>query len=83
MTVYAADWRQHALVGRITAGWSHLAAGPGGDLGKLHAFAARIGLSCWWLHDKPWPRAHCDVPNSKRRQAVDAAWRAAAGGGAR
>jgi hypothetical protein len=70
MTVYAADWRQHERCGRITARWSHLTAGPGGDLRELHDFAARIVLRRSRSRDKPWPRAHCAVTDSKRQQAI-------------
>ena len=103
MTVYVDDWRQRARVGAITARWSHLTVGPGDDLEELHAFAALIGLRRSWFQDKPWPRAHYDVTDSRRRRAlaagavpvtwreaawqrmraVDAARRAAGGGGAR
>lgn len=72
MTVYVDDWRQRARVGRITARWSHLTVGPGDDLEELHAFAARIGLRLSWFQDKPWPRAHYDVTDSKRQQAIAA-----------
>lgn len=83
MTVYVDDWRQRACVGRITARWSHLTVGPGDDLGELHAFADRIGLRRSWFQDKPWPRAHYDVTDSKRQQAIAAGavpvpWREAA-----
>ena len=84
MTVYVDDWRQRARVGRITARWSHLTVGPGDDLEELHAFAAGIGLRRSWFQDKPWPRAHYDVTDSKRQQAIAAAgavqltWREAA-----
>ncbi len=83
MTVYVDDWRQPARVGRITARWSHLMVGPGDDLEELHAFAARIGLRRAWFQDKPWPRAHYDVTDSKRQQAIAAgavpvAWKEAA-----
>jgi hypothetical protein len=72
MTVYVDDWRQPARVGRITARWSHLTVGPDDDLAELHAFAARIGLRRSWFQGKPWPRAHYDVTDSKRRQAIAA-----------
>jgi hypothetical protein len=72
MTVYVDDWRQRARVGRITATWSHLTVGPQDDLNELHAFAARIGLRRSWFQDKPWPRAHYDVTESKRQQAIAA-----------
>jgi hypothetical protein len=35
-------------------------------------FAARIGLRRSWLRDKPRPRAHYDVTDSKRQQAIAA-----------
>ena len=83
MTVYVDDWRQLARAGRITDWWSHLTVGPDDDLAELHAFAERIGLRRAWFQDKPWPRAHYDVTDSKRRQAIAAGavpvtWREAA-----
>jgi hypothetical protein len=72
MTVYVDDWRQPARVGRITARWSHLTIGPHDDISELHAFAAGIGLRRSWFQDKPWPRAHYDVTESKRQQAIAA-----------
>jgi hypothetical protein len=72
MTVYVDDWRQPARVGQITARWSHLTVGPDDDLAELHAFATRIGLRRAWFQDKPWPRAHYDVTDSKRREAIAA-----------
>ncbi len=72
MTVYVDDWRQPARVDRITATWSHLTVGPYDDIHELHAFAARIGLRRSWFQDKPWPRSHYDVTESKRRQAIAA-----------
>ena len=72
MTVYVDDWRQPARVGRVTATWSHLTVGPYDDIDELHVFAARIGLKRSWFQDKPWPRAHYDVTESKRRQAIAA-----------
>ena len=72
MTVYVDDYRVSARVGRITARWSHLTVGPFDDIEELHAFAARIGLRRAWFQDKPWPRAHYDVTDSKRRQAIAA-----------
>jgi hypothetical protein len=72
MTVYVDDWRQQARVGRINARWSHLIVAPEGDLEELHAFAAQIGLRRTWFQDKPWPRAHYDVTESKRQQAIAA-----------
>jgi Protein of unknown function (DUF4031) len=72
MTVYVDDWRQKATVGRITARWSHLTVGPDDDIGELHALAARIGLRRSWFQDKPWPRAHYDVTESKRLAAIRA-----------
>jgi hypothetical protein len=83
MTVYVDDWRQRARVGRITARWSHLTVGPGDDLEELRVFAARIGLRRSRFQDKPWPRPHYDVTDSKRQQAIAAGavpvtWRDAA-----
>lgn len=72
VTVYVDDWRQLARVGRITARWSHLTVGPDDDLAELHDFAARIGLRRSWFQDKPWPRAHYDVTDAKRGQALAA-----------
>jgi hypothetical protein len=72
VTVYVDDWRQPARVGQIKARWSHLTVGPDDDLAELHAFAARIGLRRAWFQDKPWPRAHYDVTDSKRREAITA-----------
>jgi hypothetical protein len=72
MTVYVDDWRQPARVGRLTARWSHLTVGPADGLDELHEFAARIGLRRAWFQDQPWPRAHCDVTESKRQQAITA-----------
>ena len=83
MTVYVDDFRVRARVGKITARWSHLTAGPDDDLAELHALAARIGLRRAWFQDKPWPHAHYDVTDSKRLQAIAAGavpitWREAA-----
>jgi Protein of unknown function (DUF4031) len=72
MTVYVDDWRQPARVGRITARWSHLTVGPYDDLAELHRFAASIGLRRSWFQDKPWPYAHYDVTDAKRRAAITA-----------
>jgi hypothetical protein len=72
MTVFVDDWRQRARVGRLEARWSHLFVGPADQLGELHAFAASIGLRRSWFQDQPWPRAHYDVTESKRQQAVAA-----------
>jgi hypothetical protein len=72
MTIYVDDWRQPARVGRITARWSHLTVGPHDDIDELHAFAVSIGLRRSWFQDKPWPRAHYDVTESKRQQAIAA-----------
>jgi hypothetical protein len=72
MTVYVDDCRQAARVGRVTAKWSHLTVGPDGDLAELHAFAAGMGLRRGWFQDKPWPRAHYDVTESRRQQAIAA-----------
>jgi hypothetical protein len=72
MTVYVDDWRQPARVGRVNGTWSHLTVGPCDDLDELHAFAGRIGLRREWFQDEPWPLAHYDVTESKRRQAIAA-----------
>lgn len=72
MTVYVDDWQQQARVGRLNAKWSHLTVGPFDDLAELHAFARRIGLQRRWFQDKPWPRQHYDVTESKRQQAIAA-----------
>jgi Protein of unknown function (DUF4031) len=72
MTVYVDDWRQQARVGSLSARWSHLTVGPSDDVAELHAFAARIGLRRSWFQDKEWPRAHYDVTESKRQEAIRA-----------
>lgn len=72
MTIYVDDWRQQARVGRLNARWSHLTVSPEDDIAELHAFAARIGLKREWFQDKPWPRAHYDVTESKRQEAIRA-----------
>ena len=72
MTVYVDDWMQEARVGRIKARWSHLTVGPADDLAELHALARRIDLRRAWFQDKPWPRAHYDVTEAKRQQAIAA-----------
>lgn len=72
MTVYVDDYRVPARVGRLNARWSHLTVGPGDDLAELHEFAARIGLRRSWFQNKPWPRAHYDVTDSKRQEAIRA-----------
>jgi hypothetical protein len=72
MTVYVDDWRQLHRVGHLNSRWSHLICGPFDDLAELHEFAARIGLKRSWFQDKPWPRAHYDVTESKRVEAVAA-----------
>jgi hypothetical protein len=72
VTVYVDDWRQRAAVGRITGTWSHLFAGPWDDVAELHQLAARIGLRRSWYQDKPWPRSHYDVTESRRQAAVAA-----------
>jgi hypothetical protein len=89
MTVYVDDYRVQATVGRITARWSHMFVAPDDDIGELHALAARIGLRRSWFQDKPWPRAHYDVTDTRRAAAITAGavpvnwaeagrWRAAA-----
>lgn len=72
MTVYVDDWRQQARLGRYPGLWSHLLAGPADDLAELHELAASIGMRREWFQDKPWPRAHYDVPEFRRRMAVEA-----------
>ena len=72
MTVYVDDWRQPAKLGRYPGKWSHLMVGPDDDIAELHEFAARIGMRREWFQDKPWPRAHYDVPEFRRRQAIAA-----------
>ncbi len=72
MTIYVDDWRQQARVGRLNARWSHLMAGPEDDLAELHELAQRIGLQRRWFQNKPWPRQHYDVTDSKRAQAIAA-----------
>jgi Protein of unknown function (DUF4031) len=72
MTVYVDDVRIPARVGRLEARWSHLTVGPDDDIAELHAFAARIGLRRSWFQDKKWPRAHYDVTESKRQEAIRA-----------
>jgi hypothetical protein len=64
------DWQQKARVGRLAASWSHLTVGPDDDLAELHEFARRLGLQRRWFQDKPWPRQHYDVTESKRQQAI-------------
>jgi hypothetical protein len=70
--IYVDDWRQEAKLGRWPGKWSHLLAGPNDDIAELHEFAAKIGMRREWFQDKPWPRAHYDVPESRRRQAIAA-----------
>lgn len=74
MTIYVDDWKQRARVGRLDAYWSHLLADPadGDDLAGLHELAARIGLRGTWFQNKPWPRAHYDVTETKRVLAIAA-----------
>jgi Protein of unknown function (DUF4031) len=72
MTVYVDDLRMPARVGRITGRWSHMFVGPDDDLAELHELAAQIGMRRSWFQDKPWPRAHYDVTDSKRMQAIAA-----------
>jgi Protein of unknown function (DUF4031) len=72
VTVFVDDWQQLARVGRLHARWSHLTVGPFDDLAELHEFAAGIGLQRRWFQDKPWPRAHYDVTESKRQEAIKA-----------
>jgi hypothetical protein len=89
MTVYVDDYRVQATVGRISARWSHLFVAPDGDIGELHALAARIGLRLSWFQAKGWPRDHYDVTDARRAAAIEAGavpvtwaeagrWRAAA-----
>jgi hypothetical protein len=68
--IYVDDMRMPARVGRIEAQWSHLFAGPWDDLAELHQFAALIGLQRRWFQDKPWPKQHYDVTDSKRDLAI-------------
>src|SRR5690348_16959577 len=70
--IYVDDWQQQARVGRHNTRWSHLTCGPFDDLAELHEFAARIGLRRSWFQAKPWPRAHYDVTEPKRQQALAA-----------
>jgi Protein of unknown function (DUF4031) len=72
MTIYVDDIRIPARVGRVSARWSHLSAGPFDDLAELHEFAARIGLRRSWFQAKGWPRDHYDVTDSKRAEAIAA-----------
>ena len=72
MTVYVDDFRVPARVGRISARWSHLMVGPDDDIAELHEFAQRIGLKRSWFQDKPWPRQHYDVTDSRRAEAIAA-----------
>lgn len=72
MTVYVDNWRQRAKLGRYPGLWSHLMVGPGDDLAELHEFAASIGMRREWFQDEPWPRAHYDVPEFRRRMAIEA-----------
>jgi hypothetical protein len=44
--------------------------GPFDDIAELHEFAARIGLQRRWFQDKPWPRQHYDVTETKRQLAI-------------
>jgi hypothetical protein len=70
VTVYVDDWRQRADVGRVTGTWSHLFASPWDDPAELHQLAASIGLRRAWYQDKPWPRGHYDVTESRRQAAI-------------
>jgi hypothetical protein len=72
LTVYVDDWRQQATVGHLTARWSHMFVAPDGNIEELHVLAARIGLRRSWFQDKPWPRQHYDVTESKRKAAIAA-----------
>jgi Protein of unknown function (DUF4031) len=72
MTVFVDDWRQQAQVGRLQARWSHLFTGPDDQLDELHSFASSIGLRRSWFQDRLWPRAHYDVTEPKRQQAIAA-----------
>lgn len=68
MTVYVDDMRRGARVGKITARWSHLRADTDEE---LIAFAVRIGLRASWIqHPGTW-RAHFDVTDAKRKQAIE------------
>lgn len=55
MTVYVDDYRVPATVGRVTARWSHMFAGPFDDITELHAVADVIGMRRDWFQAKPWP----------------------------
>jgi hypothetical protein len=70
VTVYVDDMRVPARVGRIEANWSHMMVGAWDDLAELHQFARVIGLRRAWFQDKPWPRQHYDVTDTKRNLAI-------------
>jgi hypothetical protein len=75
MTIFVDDWQQQARIGRLSARWSHLTAGPFDDPAELHAFAGRIGLKRSWYQGPPkhpWPRCHYDVTETKRQDAIRA-----------
>lgn len=83
MTIYLDDVRIPATVDRYTDKWSHLMTGPFDDIAELHALAAKIGLRREWFQDKPWPGAHYDLLERRRKDAVRAGavewpWRALA-----
>lgn len=66
MAVYVDDFRVPWRGDR----WSHLLADTAEE---LHAFAARLGLRRQHFHHKParpW-KDHYDVPEPKRRQAIE------------
>jgi hypothetical protein len=68
VTVYVDDWRQQARAGQVSARWSHPFARPDDDVAELHAFAAWLGLRRAWFQDRPWPRQHYDVAETRRQQ---------------
>jgi hypothetical protein len=72
MTVYVDNWRQRACVGSVDAVWSHMFAGPYDDLEELHDLAAKISLLRRWFQDKPWPKEHYDVTETRRQMAIRA-----------
>lgn len=72
VTIFVDDWRQPAKLGRYPGKWSHLIAGPFDPIDELHEFARSIGMRREWFQNKPWPRAHYDVPENRRRQAIAA-----------
>lgn len=51
------------------AGSCHLTIEPGGDLERLHGFAAELGLKRVWFQPKSTP--HYDLTPGKRQMALD------------